>query len=74
MRSKGKWFADSYENALLHGDALEGVGKYRILQADLPNSAPSLFKMSNLDGRGPARYLHLDDLVDVTPRPFNGGK
>jgi len=69
---EGKWFADSYDNALLHGDALEGPGNYKILEADLPNNAPSLFKLQNLDGRGPATYIHLDDLQGVTPRPYGG--
>ena len=65
---EGKWFADSIEGARLHGDALQGRGKYRLIEADLPDSAPSLFRQSNLDGYGPARYLHQDDLNNVTPR------
>jgi RHS repeat-associated protein len=69
---EGKWFADSYDNALLHGDALQGPGNFNILEADLPNNAPSLFKLQNLDGRGPATYIHLDDLNGVTPRPYGG--
>jgi len=71
---EGKWFADSYSNALLHGNALEGFGNFQILEADLPDNAPSLFKVPNLDGRGPATYIHLDDLQGVTPRPYSGGK
>jgi hypothetical protein len=67
---EGKWFADSVEGAGLHGDALQGPGKYRIIEVDVPDNAPSLFRQPNLDGRGPARYLHLDDLNDVTPRPL----
>jgi hypothetical protein len=70
---EGKWFADHYDNALLHGNALQGPKNFRILEADLPNNAPSLFKVPNLDGRGPATYIHLDDLKGVTPRPYNGG-
>jgi hypothetical protein len=71
---EGKWFADTYANALLHGDALDGFGNFRILEADLPDDAPSLFKVQNLDGRGPATYIHLDDLRGVTPRPYSGAK
>lgn len=69
---EGKWFSDSLDGAKLHGDALHGAGKYRIIEADVPNNAPSLFRQPNLDGRGPARYLDLDDLNGVTPRPNEG--
>jgi hypothetical protein len=71
---EGKWFADTYEGSILHGDGLQGPGNYNILEADLPNDAPSLFKVPNLDGRGPATYIHLDDLQGVTPRPYSGGQ
>jgi hypothetical protein len=70
---EGKWFADSLEGARAHGDALQGPGKYRIIEVDIPDNAPSLFRQPNLDGRGPARFLDLDDLGDVTPRPAGGG-
>jgi hypothetical protein len=45
-------------------------GKYRLIEADIPDDAPSLFRQPNLDGRGPARFLHVDDLKDVVPRPL----
>jgi RHS repeat-associated protein len=70
---EGKWFSDSLEGAKLHGDFLHGPGNYRIIEADVPNNAPSLFQQPNLDGRGPARYLDLQDLNGVKPRPTNGG-
>jgi hypothetical protein len=54
---EGKWFADNLAGAALHGDARHGPGNYRIIEADVPDDAPSLFKLPNLDGRGPARYL-----------------
>ena len=69
---EGKWFADSLEGAHAHGNALEGPGNYRLIEADLPDNAPSLFRQPNLDGRGPARYLHIDDLNNVQPRPAGG--
>lgn len=68
----GKWFADSPEGAKLHGDALMGVGKYRIIEADVPSNAPSLYQPDNMDGRGPARYLSLEDLINVFPRLWTG--
>lgn len=70
---EGKWFADSLEGATAHGTALEGLGKFRIIEADVPNNAPSLFTQPNLDGRGSARYLHIDDLKGVNARPVGGG-
>ena len=71
---EGKWFADSFEGATAHGNALEGPGQFRIIEADVPNNAPSLYTHSNMDGRGPARYLHIDDLQGVTPRPMGGSQ
>jgi hypothetical protein len=69
---EGKWFADSIEGAHAHGKALESAGKYRVIQVDIPNNAPSTFRQPNLDGRGPATYLHCDDLDGLVPRPVRG--
>ena len=69
---EGKYFADTLEGVVKHGDTLQGAGKYRIVEADLPNNAPSLYTWPNLDGYGPARYIHVDDLNGVTPRPYKG--
>jgi hypothetical protein len=66
---EGKWFADSVESAGAHGDALHGPGNFRLIEADLPNNAPSLHLDPNIDGRGPGRYLDINDLNGVTPRP-----
>ena len=66
---EGKWFADTLEGAKAFGKALYPNGKYRIIEADVPNNAKSLYRLPNLDGRGPARYLHLDDLQKIAPRP-----
>lgn len=67
---EGKWFADTLEGAHAHGRYLYPQGNYRIIEADVPNNAPSLFRMTNLDNRGPARFLHIDDLVNVRARPL----
>jgi hypothetical protein len=66
---EGRWFADTLEGAQAHGNALYPQGGFRIIEADVPTNAPSFFQRPNLDGRGPATYLHLDDLGNVTPRP-----
>ncbi|XZE43940.1 RHS repeat domain-containing protein [Pirellulaceae bacterium SH467] len=65
---EGKWFADSLEGAKLHGEALHGPGKYRIIEADVPTKPKSLYQHENMDGRGPARYIHCEDLGGVVPR------
>jgi RHS repeat-associated protein len=67
---EGKWFADSIQGAQTHGEALFGKDGFRLIAADVPDNASSLFRQPNLDGRGPARYLHCDDLKSVTPRPM----
>ena len=59
---EGKWFADSLEGANGHGKALFPDGKFRLIEVDIPDNSPSLFRLPNLDGRGPARYLHKNDL------------
>lgn len=66
---EGKWFADSLDGALEHARVLYPDGDYRVVEVDVSDFAPSLFKHANLDGHGPARYLHVDDLLGVTPRP-----
>jgi hypothetical protein len=65
---EGKWFADSLEGAQAHGKGLYPDGKFRIIEADVPDDAPSLYRVPNLDGHGPARYLDMNDLQNVTPR------
>lgn len=67
---EGKYFSDTIEGVVRHGDGLEGAGKYRIIEADIPNNAPSLYTWENLDGHGPARFIHIDDLKDVRPRIY----
>ena len=69
---EGKHFADSPEGARRFGEALFGVGRFRIVEAEVPAVAPSLYCWTNLDGFGPARFLHIDDLVGVRPLPYGG--
>jgi hypothetical protein len=66
---EGKWFADSLEGAIAHGNALHGPGNFRLIEADIPSNPPSLYQLPNLDGRGPSTYVDLPDLNGVTPRP-----
>jgi hypothetical protein len=68
--AEGKWFADSLDGARAHGQALYPDGPFYFIEADVPDDAPSLFRFSDLDGYGPARFLEIDDLRDVVPRPL----
>jgi hypothetical protein len=67
---EGKWFADSLDGAIDHGFALFPNGRFRLIEVDIPNDTPSLFRQPNLDGRGPARFVHNDDLPALSPRPL----
>jgi hypothetical protein len=69
---EGKHFADTPEAASRFGEALFGIGRFRIVEAEVPAEAPSLYRWTNLDGFGPARFLHMDDLIEVRPRPYSG--
>jgi len=54
---EGKFFAESTQNAARWGEALEGAGKYHIVEIELPiNVAPTLMRWERLNGIGPARY------------------
>lgn len=69
---EGKHFADTTEGARRFGEALFGSGRFWIIEADVPAEAASLYRWTNLDGFGSARFLHKDDLVGVRPRPYRG--
>ncbi|MEI8366946.1 MAG: hypothetical protein WCJ31_00820 [Planctomycetia bacterium] len=71
---EGKWFADSLDGAIAHGKALFPDGRFRLVEVDVPDDAPSLFRQPNLDGRGPARFVQNDDLPALTPRPLEPGE
>lgn len=71
--NEGKHFADTVEGARRFGEALLGVGRFKIVEADVPDEARSLFQWRDLDGFGPARFLDIDDLREVQPRPYAGG-
>jgi len=69
---EGKHFADTVEGARRFGEALFGSGRFQVVEADVPDDAPSLCRWQNLDTFGPARFLHIDDLAGVQPRPYQG--
>src|ERR1051325_3005971 len=67
--SEGKHFADTVDGAKRFARLLMGEGRFRVIEADVPEAAPSLFRWLNLDGCGPCRFLDIDDLAGVLPRP-----
>lgn len=65
---EGKWFADSLDSAIRHGNALHGPGQFKIIEVDVPDDAPSLYRHNNIDRLGAGRYLDQSDLPGLTPR------
>lgn len=65
---EGKWFADTLPGAIAHGNALYADGDFRMIEVDVPNDLPSLSRRTNLDGFGPARFVHSNDLPALKPR------
>lgn len=71
---EGKHFADTVEGAVRFGETMFGTGNFRLVEADTPEMAESLFRWSNLDGCGPCRFLHIDDLKGVQPMVYESEK
>jgi hypothetical protein len=68
---EGKFFAETAEDAAAWGEALEGVGRYRVVEVEFPTSAANTFvRWEKLDDIGPARYGELHQLRDAIIRWF----
>lgn len=68
---EGKFFAESAEDAAAWGELLEGIGRYHIIEVELPTSAANmLLRWEKLDGIGPARYGPLHQLRDAIIKRF----
>jgi RHS repeat-associated protein len=61
---EGKWFAESYDNAVKWGQTMgHGGDKFHVVEVDVPdNIAKKMHTQSNLDGIGSARYAEVEDL------------
>lgn len=60
---EGKWFAETFEDAVQWGRMLGHKGDFWVVEIDLDeNMAAGLFHLEFLDGIGPARYAELHDL------------
>ena len=64
---EGKWFFDTIEGAIAHGEFYYPNLPFWLVQAEIPDDAPSLYPLESLDGHGPARYIEIDDLERVVP-------
>lgn len=68
---EGKFFAEHPDHAAAWGEALEGAGKYHIVEVELTASvADELMRWERLDGIGPARYADLSQLESATIRRY----
>lgn len=65
----GKFFAESPSDAAKWGDVLEGAGRYRVVEVEVPSSTAATFmRWERLDNIGPARYAELDELGNAVIR------
>jgi hypothetical protein len=67
---EGKWFAETYEDAVTWGNKMgHGGDAFRVVQIDVPdNIAANMHADPHLDGIGPARYAQLEDLNNPKTR------
>ncbi len=69
----GKFFAESGEDALQWGNAMEGPGNFRILQSEFPTSTADQFmRWDRLDAIGPARFGTFSQLGQPTVKLWPG--
>lgn len=63
---EGKWFAESYNDAVIWGQEMgHGGDKFKVVQVNVPDEiANRMHRTSRLDAIGPARYAQLEDLND----------
>ncbi len=61
---EGKWFAESYKDAVTWGNRMGHGGEtFKVVQVEVPdNVANNMHIDPHLDGIGPARYADLEDL------------
>ncbi len=69
----GKFFAETGQHASQWGNALEGVGNSRVIEAQFPSSTANQFmRWQNLDNIGPARFGTFEQLGQPTIRLWPG--
>lgn len=67
---EGKWFAESYKDAVTWGKTMGHGGDFKIVQVKVPDKiANAAFSSSNLDSIGKARYIEIADLNRARIKP-----
>ncbi|MGE8391204.1 MAG: RHS repeat-associated core domain-containing protein [Pseudomonas sp.] len=67
---EGKWFAESYKDAVTWGKTMGHGGDFRIVQVKVPDKiANAAFSSANLDAIGKARYIEISDLNKAKVKP-----
>ncbi|WP_347881648.1 RHS repeat-associated core domain-containing protein [Pseudomonas sp. GD03867] len=67
---EGKWFAESYKDAVTWGKTMGHGGDFKIVQVKVPDKlANAAFSASNLDSIGKARYIEIADLNRARVKP-----
>ncbi len=63
---EGKWFAESYKNAVTWGNKMgHGGSTFQVVQINVPDDiAGKMHVDPHLDGIGPARYAQVEQLND----------
>ncbi|MGM0936116.1 MAG: RHS repeat-associated core domain-containing protein [Pseudomonadota bacterium] len=60
---EGKWFAESYKDAVTWGERMGHGGDFKVVQVNVSDKlANNAYAVKNLDGIGNARYIEVADL------------
>ncbi|KMJ45887.1 hypothetical protein AB204_06760 [Xenorhabdus khoisanae] len=67
---EGKWFAESYKDAVTWGKRMGHSGNFQVVQIHVPDRvANAAYSVKNLDNIGNARYIEVTDLNKVQAKP-----
>lgn len=67
---EGKWFAESYKDAVNWGKTMGHGGNFQVVQVKVPDSiADAAFSQANLDNIGKAKYIEINDLNQSKVKP-----
>lgn len=69
---EGKWFAESFEHAKCWGELLYNNSDFIICKLEISDEKYfNSFRLSNLDGVGPAVFVDITNLKDATVVAFD---
>lgn len=67
---EGKWFAESYKDAVTWGKTMGHGGDFLVIQVKVPDSvADDAFSKTNLDNIGKAKYIEINELNKAKVKP-----